>query len=332
MQLTGIERAFINQYQGGFPLVERPFLQIAGELGCSENELIESVRQLRETRILTRFGPLYDAARLGGGLTLAAMAVPEARFDIITEMVNSYPEVAHNYRREHELNMWFVLATEIPDEIEHVLQSIENTTRLKVYNFPKQQEFYIGLWLQLAADDRVSTVPLADTLQPDEPQPDKSPLDKTDRKLVHVTQSGLELETTPYQRIADNIGVSQEEVLAHLRAMLDRGIIRRIGAVPNHYKLGLKANGMSVWQVAEEKISELGERIGQLDFVSHCYQRPPRPPQWPYNLFAMVHGHDRDEVENKAEQIKTLLGNDLLAHDILYSSAILKKTGMRLAA
>ena len=111
--------------------------------------------------------------------------------------------------------------------------------------------------------------------------------------------------------------------------MLSSGVIRRIGAVPNHYRLGLTANGMTVWQVAEDKIIELGDIIGQLDFVSHCYQRPSHLPVWPYNLFAMVHGHTRDEVDEKAKLIAELLGENCLAHETLFSSAILKKTGLR---
>jgi DNA-binding Lrp family transcriptional regulator len=114
--------------------------------------------------------------------------------------------------------------------------------------------------------------------------------------------------------------------------MLACGIIRRIGAVPNHYRLGLTANGMTVWDVDDNKIIELGNKIGQLDFVSHCYQRPRRLPMWRYNLFAMVHGANKDEVNEKTKQIKSLLGSDCSAHETLFSSAILKKTGLRLAA
>ena len=327
MQLSNIARRFINRYQGNFPLVERPFLQIANELGCNETTLLETVSTLKQERLLTRFGPLYDAARLGGGLTLAAMAVPESRYENITQMVNTYPEVAHNYRREHELNMWFVLATGTPDEIENVLQSIENTTRIKVHNFPKQQEYYIGLWLELQDDGGVTTVPIKQAATGPE-----YGLDEIDKKLVHVTQSGLDIVSMPFRHIADSIGIQQDEIIRRLSLMLDSGYIRRIGAVPNHYRLGLEANGMTVWQVPPEKIDALGEVIGRLDFVSHCYRRPPAPPLWHYNLFAMVHGHNREEVEDKAAQIESLLAEDCLGHDILYSSAILKKTGMRLAA
>ncbi|MCK4675372.1 MAG: hypothetical protein KAT61_05615, partial [Gammaproteobacteria bacterium] len=160
MSLTDLERDFINHFQGDFPLQERPFKSIASQLNCSEDELIETVSNLKTQKLLTRFGPLYDAARLGGGLTLAALSVPEDRYKIITELVNTYPEVAHNYRRDHQLNMWFVLATETPQEIDRILHSIEQCTKLKVYNFPKQREFYIGLWLHLSGDGKHTTIPV----------------------------------------------------------------------------------------------------------------------------------------------------------------------------
>jgi DNA-binding Lrp family transcriptional regulator len=119
--------------------------------------------------------------------------------------------------------------------------------------------------------------------------------------------------------------------MARLQRMLDSGVIRRIGAVPNHYLLGYKSNGMSVWNVPDERIRELGQKIGELDFVSHCYHRPRHLPEWPYNLFAMVHGRDRPEVEAKVAQIATLLGADDRGHTVLYSTRILKKTGLRIS-
>jgi len=330
-KLSQLERDFINNFQGNFPLQERPFKSIAEQLDCNEDTLIETVKNLKAQKLLSRFGPLYDAARLGGGLTLAAMKVPEDRFQVVTDLVNTYPEVAHNYRREHELNMWFVIATETPVELAQVLSSIEKTTGLTVYNFPKQQEFYIGLWLHLSADGKHTTVPVPSQTD-NQDHSESNHLDSADRKLISVTQSGFSIERSPYQTIANNIGMTQDDVIQRLKQLLENGIIRRIGAVPNHYKLGLTANGMTVWDVDDDKISELGNIIGQLDFVSHCYQRPRHLPMWRYNMFAMVHGANKDEVNDKVKQIEALLGENCKAHETLFSSAILKKTGLRLAA
>lgn len=156
-------------------------------------------------------------------------------------------------------------------------------------------------------------------------------LDELDRRIIRATQSGLPLVPRPYEAVGAALGISGEQVRERMQAMLDEGLIRRIGAVPNHYRLGFTANGMSVWDVADERVDELGERIGQLPFVSHCYRRPRKPPVWPYNLFAMLHGRSRDEVEAQAQQVAALLGDACRAHDILYSTAILKKTGLRIS-
>jgi len=159
---------------------------------------------------------------------------------------------------------------------------------------------------------------------------ENTPIDAIDREIIEATQEGLPLTPQPYHDIAENLGLDAAEVIHRFKRMLAEGIIRRIAVVPNHYALGFKANGMSVWNVPDEHVREMGVKIGALDFVSHCYHRPRHLPDWPYNFFAMVHGRDRDEVEIKAEKISQLLGENDLEHRILYSTRILKKTGFRL--
>jgi len=157
-------------------------------------------------------------------------------------------------------------------------------------------------------------------------------LDALDRRIVAATQAGLPLVAQPYRAVAEMVGATEAEVVTRLERMLVNGAIRRIGAVPNHYALGFSANGMSVWDVADEKIVEVGAMVGALDFVTHCYQRPRHLPLWPYNLFAMAHGRTRAEVEEKVGRIAALIGDAARAHEVLYSTRILKKTGLRIAA
>lgn len=155
-------------------------------------------------------------------------------------------------------------------------------------------------------------------------------LDVIDRAIIQATQSGLPLTQRPYHTIAGTIGIPPEALMQRMQAMLDNGVIRRIGAVPNHYSLGWNANGMTVWDVADAHVDTLGQQVGALEFVSHCYRRPRIMPNWPYNLFAMVHGRDRHEVEVKAVLIAELLASHCRAHATLYSTKILKKTGLRI--
>lgn len=157
-------------------------------------------------------------------------------------------------------------------------------------------------------------------------------MDATDRKLIEATQAGLPLVREPYRVLAERIGLDERDIIARLQSLLESGAIRRIGAIPNHYALGFTANGMSVWDVADDAVAEIGARVGALDFVTHCYERPRHLPLWPYNLFAMVHGRTRDEIRVKVEEIAELIGSAARGHDVLFSTRILKKTGFRLAA
>jgi len=319
--MDDLSRSLINRFQGGLPIVERPYSHVAAELGSDEATLISTIQSLLAEGILSRFGPLYNASSMGGGLTLAALSVCEEDFDRVAEQVNNLPEIAHNYRRQHDLNMWFVIATETPQEIHKTIDTIGHLSGLPVYNFPKTREFYLGLWLLLDADGGVTTRSIETTTQHGE-----MVIDDLDRKIIQATQHGLPLLSSPYSKVAAQCGCDTQTVMSRIRRMLDNGVVRRIGAVPNHYKLGLRSNGMSVWDIPEDRLAILGEAIGKLDFVSHCYARPRHLPLWPYNLFAMVHGHNREEVNHKVDQITDLLGSECGQHEVLFSTNILKKS------
>ena len=156
-------------------------------------------------------------------------------------------------------------------------------------------------------------------------------MNPADRALVRALQAGLPIVKRPYAEVAKAAGLSEAEVVERLEEMLADGRVRRIGAVPNHYALGYTANAMTVWDVADDALEELGPRVGALPFVTHCYRRPRRLPAWRYNLFAMVHGKDRAATARKIQEVERLLGKRSSAHEVLYSTRILKKTGLRIA-
>ena len=322
--LGDLERTFINRYQGNFPLVERPFAAVAQKLGTDEAQLIRMVQGLLANGLLTRFGPLFDAERLGGRFTLAAMAVPEADFDRVAAQLAALPEVAHNYRRDHALNMWCVLATSSEELLQQALAHIQDLTGLEVLDFPKLAEYHLGFWLQFEEDGGLGMRRWARS-----PTASPIPLDALDQALVTATQGGLPLVAAPYAEIASRLSQAPATVLGRLAGMLARGAIRRIGAVPNHYRLGLRGNGMTVWDIEDEAVDRLGAEIGALEGVSHCYCRPRRLPLWPYNLFAMLHGRDRAEVLAAAARVQDLVADHCHGHEVLFSAAVLKKTGLR---
>ncbi|WP_448189756.1 siroheme decarboxylase subunit beta [Azospirillum sp. sgz301742] len=155
-------------------------------------------------------------------------------------------------------------------------------------------------------------------------------LDEIDRRIMLATQEGLPVVARPFAAVAETVGIPVEEVIARFRFMQEQGIVRRIAAVPNHYKLGYTANGMTVWEVPLDVIDEAGQRLAALEYVSHCYRRPAKPPEWPYTLFAMVHATDRAQVEARMAEMAALLGPLVRSHTVLYSTKILKKTGLRI--
>ena len=325
--MNELKRRLIDEWQGGFPLVERPFAVVAERLGADEGAVLQALRELLADGALTRFGPLYQIERLGGAFSLAALQAPEADFEQITALVNAFPEVAHNYRRDHALNMWFVLATETPARMRDAVGRISKATGLPVFNFPKEREYFIEARFGVGASGVNRSKPAAGVSG-------KTALSRQRlaewRPLVLATQAGLPLTLKPYHALAARLNRDAATVMAGLQTLLDAGAIRRIGVVPNHYRIGYAANGMTVWDVADDKVDELGEQVGTLEFVTHCYRRPRHQPNWPYNLFAMAHGASREEVATKADRIAAVLGDACQGRDILYSTRILKKTGLRL--
>lgn len=169
------------------------------------------------------------------------------------------------------------------------------------------------------------------TTPPIRPAAAPAAIDAIDRAIIIATQDGLPLVARPYHAIAASLQLEPQQMMVRMLRLQQAGVIRRLGVVPNHYAIGYRANGMSVWDVPDALVDPLGTTVGSLEFVSHCYRRPRRLPQWPYNLFAMVHGKSRDQVEQQVAQIAALLGEHAHSHAILYSTRILKKTGLRLS-
>ncbi len=327
--LTPLARRLINRFQGGFPVTERPFLSIAATLESDEESLLATLTQLLAESWLTRFGPLYDPERFGGAVTLAAVAAPVDRLSEVIARINTLPAVAHHYQRDHDLNLWFVVATETPEGITQTLETIATETGLTPLNFPRQRAFYLGLWLELDETGGVRTRPVPEALMA---SPAESLiLDDTDRRLIAETQAGLPVTPRPYDDLAERLALAGAEVRQRLNSLLTGGAIRRIGLVPNHYRLGLKGNGMSVWDVPDEMAETVGAALGGCDRVSHCYLRPRHAPAWPYNLFAMIHGRDRPEVEVEVARLASWLGPQVRQHRVLFSQALLKKSGLRIA-
>ncbi|MFB6250200.1 MAG: Lrp/AsnC family transcriptional regulator [Halobellus sp.] len=337
--LSDLDRVAINAFQGGFPVLERPFEPAAAALRergieVTASELLACVRELDEEGTLSRFGALVNAEEIGGSATLVAMHAPEERFDEVAETVNAHREVAHNYEREHpHLNMWFVVSVADEDRVEAVLEEIEAETGQPTYNLPKQQEFRVEAKFLVDGPISEGDVDLSG-LGPDVTPTDAQTLSPAERDLVVEIQGGLPISPTPYADVAAAIDQPTSWVVETIKRFEREGKIRRVGVVPNHYALGYTENGMTVWNVPDERVDEVGPAVASLPFVTHCYQRPRHGGVWPYNFFAMTHGRSEAESERRIEQVRERMaeywdvGDD--DWDSLFSTQILKKTGIRL--
>ncbi len=339
LDMDECDRAIINAFQGGFPVFERPFgpaAQALTERGIeiSANELLDRIRQLDEEGILSRFGALINAEAIGGTATLVALHAPEERFEEIAELVNAHREVAHNYEREHpHLNMWFVVSVADSEDVERVLADIERETGQETYNLPKNREFRVEAKFLLdgpISDGNLDLSQLGPTVE----TTDRNSLTPAERDLVIELQGGLPVTETPYRDVAEAVDADTEWVLETIKRFLEEGKLRRVGVVPNHYSLGYTENGMTVWNVPDELVSNVGPAIAELEFVTHCYERPRHEGVWPYNFFAMTHGRSEAESERRIEQVKTRMEEFFEVEDgdwdTLFSTRILKKTGIRL--
>ncbi|MFP9191491.1 Lrp/AsnC family transcriptional regulator [Natronosalvus vescus] len=340
VELTTRERAVVNAFQGGFPVVESPFDPAAAamrEAGVeiAADELLETVRDLDERGVLSRFGPLVNAQEIGGAATLVAMHAPEDRFDEIVETVNGHREVAHNYEREHpHLNVWFVVSVADEARVDTVLEAIEDETGQETYNLPKLQEFRVEAKFYVdgpLADGGLDLTDLGPAVEPT----DATTLTPAERDLVLAIQDGLPITETPYADVAAAIDRELEWTLETITRFEREGKIRRIGVIPNHYALGYTENGMTVWNVPDDLVSTVGPEVAALPFVTHCYERPRHEGVWPYNVFAMTHGRSEAESDRRVEQVRETMAAywDVTEDDwdTLFSTQILKKTGIRLA-
>ncbi|MCU4924467.1 Lrp/AsnC family transcriptional regulator [Halobacteria archaeon AArc-dxtr1] len=346
--IDDVDAAIVDGYQSGFPITERPFHQVGEELGVDEDEAIERVRELRSAGILRRFGPVLNPPVIGSS-TLAAVRAPEDRFDEIADVINGYRQVNHNYARDHEWNMWFVVTAGSRERRDEILAEIEARTGCAVLVLPMLTDYYIDLEFPVVNADRFARESLVSGADGDatDGQPDAvsraagtdasatrisesatSDLSAFESELLLSIQDGFPLSTTPYRDVAAELDVPVEDVLRAIERLRGNGCIKRIGCIVNHLVTGFDANCMVVWDVPDEELDERGERAGGLPYVTLCYHRPRRPElDWPYNLFTMIHGRDPEAVDAKIDE----LAAEYLpvTHERLYSTETLKQTGAR---
>ena len=323
--LDDTDKQLLNLMQGQFALVRRPYAHVAGLAGLEEAEVMKRVQRLLDGRIIREVTPIFDTRALGYSSMLVAAKVDAEVPHRAAKIINSHPGVTHNYLRNHDFNMWFTIATEpgsklgLPGTLE-VLQeltgaeSIRELPTLKLFKIRMDLEMEKGTDALSAAGQAVEPLEL-----------DPIELSGEDIATIRATQGKMPVLSEPYAPAAERLGVGQDEVLARLESLRERGGLRRVAAILYHRRAGFSANGMGVWRVPEGEELEIGRRMAAFRGISHCYQRPTYP-DWPYSIFTMAHGRSKEECDAILDSIAEATG--ISERATLYSSTEFKKVRM----
>jgi len=338
--ISQLQQDIINNSQKGFPLTNHPYKTIAEQLAkvniiTNELKVFLAIDDLINQGVLSRVGPVFDHKKAGAS-TLAAIAVPTQYLDKIAGIVNQFEQVNHNYGREayskaQKYNLWFVVTANDMIALNNTLENIELLTGLAVLVLPMEASYHIDLAFSINVTGVESHTANQETI------PSKT-VNKNDYVLLTeiekialraVIEKGLPASLLPYRLIAQQLALTEQQVLMQISQWLDEGLIRRFGLVIKHRKLGYNANAMVVWNIPNENMDNIAQKLAKCPPVSLCYQRPRRIPDWPYNLFCMIHGTDRDLVLEQINQITEQLGLTAIEKDILFSVKAYKQHGAR---
>ncbi|TGE34458.1 AsnC family transcriptional regulator [Desulfosporosinus sp. Sb-LF] len=331
--MDSIDRALLNAIQNQFPIALHPYKILGEAVGATEEDAFKRIQRLRQEGIIRRLGGVFDSRRLGYYSTLCTGKVPEEKIPLLAKLLNEIPGVTHNYIRNHEYNSWFTLIARSQAEAERILQTIRDAIGIsEIYSLPATQLFKINVNFDFdLSDDDIdeedvnvsgendSNSAQRETITPFE-------LSNMDISLIQVLQGNLPDSPTPFTALAQILQWRVEDVISCANRLSEAKVIRRFGAVLRHQKAGFVANAMGVWQVDPEKAAEVGKTMALFKEVSHCYQRPTLP-DWPYNLFTMVHGRTAEDCGDVMKRISLATG--VQTYSMLFSTAELKKSSMQ---
>jgi siroheme decarboxylase len=320
--LDATDKRLLNLMQGRFPLAPRPYRRVASEAGIDEADALARVQRLLDDRIIRQVTPIFDTRALGYKSMLVAAKVDPEHPWRAAKVINAHPGVSHNYLRNHEFNIWFTIAVE-PDSLLGLDRTLEALGReagaSSIRQLPTLKLFKIRMDLEMEG----STADLASAAQAVEPaETEAQPYDERDVAIIRALQGDLPVVPEPYAPAAQELGMEQDALLAHLEAMVKRRLLRRVAAILFHRRAGFSANGMGVWKVPDERVLETGARMAAFRGISHCYQRPTYA-DWPYSLFTMAHGRSKEECDAILDAIANETGIEDRA--TLYSSTEFKK-------
>lgn len=330
--LTDLEFRLLNDWQRGFPLSARPYAALAQRLGCREREVIETLAALKARGHVSRIGAVFRPHVLGAS-TLAALACPPGRIESVARRINGFAEINHNYEREHAYNLWFVVVAPSRERVSAVLAEIHRESGLVPLDLPMVADYHIDLGFELAAGGHAAPprAHLDAAGDPVDVDRLRACLEPADYTLAAALEGGLNFSLTPFAAVAAACGMAESACLARIERLLALSAIRRFGVVVRHRELGYTANAMVVWNVPDAQVRQVGRQLATQPGVTLCYQRPRSLPDWPYNLFSMVHGRDRAAVLQEVAHIRQTLALAHVPCQPLFSVRRFKQCGARYA-
>ena len=318
--MNPLDFRLINEFQRDFPLEPQPFAEIAWRLCTDEETILAALQRLRKEGVVSRVGAVFAPRRVGAS-TLAALAATPDRLEEIAARISARPEVNHNYEREHPYNLWFVVTARDETHLAGALAAIERDSGCEVISLPLEHEFYIDLGFDLAgvcksphAGRRIAAGDLRELTLPEQ-------------KLMGALQHGLDLVPRPFARLGEQAGLDEQEVIATLKRWRGEGLIKRFGVVVRHHELGYTANAMVVWDLPDSEVERVGALLAAEPEVTLCYQRRRHAPEWPYNLYCMIHGRERAGVERAVAELCERFRLGHVPHAILFSRRRFKQRG-----
>lgn len=322
------DQQLLNVLQADFPVVHAPYAALARTIGgCDEAEVIERIAGLRSARVIRQLSAIFDTRSLGYQSTLVAMRVAPDHLEAAAAVINDHPGVSHNYRRNHEFNLWFTLATAPGSDIDatlarlHELSGAEVTRKLQTLKL-----FKIGVKLDMTGEKDVTRQEDPDYTGIQRDFALQTPITEDDVRVIRAVQDDLPLSPHPFADCAATQGLTEEALFEGMAGLRARGHLRRVAAILHHRRAGYAANAMAVWAVPPDHAEELGRRMAEFAAVSHCYQRPVYE-DWRFNLFSMIHGRKAADCERVVDAIRESIGVDDYA--VLYSTKEYKKTRVR---
>jgi DNA-binding Lrp family transcriptional regulator len=316
-----LDKEILNEIQWTFPLISKPYSEIAKKFNLSDEEMMKRLRVLKEAGIIRQISAIFDTRKLGYKSALVAMAIEPEKLDFVANQVNRHPGVSHNYERNHEYNLWFTLAVPPGSDLKTEIDKFSKLPGIKKTRLlPTIKLFKIGVKLEMVDENKYDIKPSEEKKKITET---KFIATEEEKNFIRELQKDLEIVERPFLESAQKLGITEEQLLEKVKQYEEIGVMRRFAAILRHREVGFTANGMIVWRVPDERIEEVGEKLGAFPQISHCYQRPAYP-DWPYNVFSMIHCKSTTDAEDIAKQIQKQI--DVNDYKILFSSREFKKT------